>query len=300
MTAARATLTNLGRARVGVAPQPSITRWYPSLRDVTIAGRRLRYLDAGAGPALLLIHGIGGSWTHWAANLDALTRRHRVIAVDLPGFGASEALAPRSELGMSAEALLELLDRCGISRFAAVGHSLGGLLAWGLAVVAPERVTHLGLVDAATVPLSPFRTGLIVHSFTLMSRFLSRPTVARALLYRPRPRHFALSILLGDPDAVTREFALALLAPLTAAPGFLDALWAGPRANRTLRPEDLHTPMLIVWGTKDPIFSVRSARRLAARLPNAAWLEIPGARHCPMLEQPDRFNAALGAFLAGQ
>jgi pimeloyl-ACP methyl ester carboxylesterase len=138
---------------------------------------------------------------------------------------------------------------------------------------------------------------VIVNSFTFANRHLSRPAVARAILRRPRLRALVLSSLFSDTSQITPEFAVALLTPLTAAPGFLDALWAAPRANRLLDPAAIATPTLIMWGTRDPIFSVGGARRLAAKLPDASLLEFPGAMHWPMVEQSARFNAAVLEFL---
>jgi pimeloyl-ACP methyl ester carboxylesterase len=276
----------------------SLARWYPQLRDARIDGSKVRYLDAGSGPPVLLVHGIGCSWTHWAANLDDLTAHHRVIAVDLPGFGASDPLAPGSELVATADVLLALMDSIGVGRFAIVGHSLGGLISWLVTAQAPERILRLGLVDAATVELTALQAGTIVRSFTLGGRWLANPGVARAILRRPRLRKVVLANLFADHSGVTPELAVALLTPLTAAPGFNDALAAAATANRLVKPEDVHTPTLIVWGTKDLIFSVAAARKLASRMPDATLLEIRGARHWPQLERPAQFNPALLEFLA--
>jgi pimeloyl-ACP methyl ester carboxylesterase len=286
------------RTVIAEAPTGSLARWYPSLHYARVDGRRIHYLDTGSGPVVLLVHGIGCNWAHWALSLDALSERHRVIAVDLPGFGASEALTPRSEMHATAAALLGLMDALEIEQFAVVGHSLGGLVSWLVAERAPERVTRLGLVDAATTALNAAQISAIVNSFTWMNRLLGRPAVARAILRRPRLRNLVLSALFSDTSAITPELAVWLLTPLTAAPGFLDALWAAPRANKLLTPARMTTPTLITWGTKDTIFSVGGARRLAAQLPDATLHEFTGARHWPMVEQPATFNAALLEFLA--
>jgi pimeloyl-ACP methyl ester carboxylesterase len=283
---------------VSSPPAASLTRWHASLHHVTVAGRRMHYLDAGSGPPVLLVHGIGCDWTHWSANLDALTQAHRVIAVDMPGFGASEALSPKSELAATGDAVLALMDALEIPRFAMVGHSLGGLISWLVTAAAPERVTALGLVDAATVELTPLQSRAIVRGFTLGGHSLAHPGVARAILRRPRLRRLVLASFFADITGVSAELAVALLTPLTVAPGFHDALAAGARAISQLRPEELQTPTLIVWGTKDPVFTVGAARRLAARMPQAMLLEIPGARHWAMLERPELFNPALLEFLA--
>ena len=68
--------------------------WPEHVHDVSVLGSTTRYVDYGEGPPLLLIHGMAGSWQSWLANIPALGRHHRVITVDLPGFGGSEPLAP--------------------------------------------------------------------------------------------------------------------------------------------------------------------------------------------------------------
>jgi pimeloyl-ACP methyl ester carboxylesterase len=275
-----------------------LARWYSDLHYATLAEGRIHYLDVGSGPVVLLVHGIGSSWAHWALNLDALAEHHRVIAVDLPGFGASDALTPRSEMNATADALIGLMDRLEIDRFSVVGHSLGGLVSWLVAASARERVTHLGLVDAATTAINALQISIIVNSFTWMNGLFGRPGVARAILRRPRLRSLILTALFADTSHITPELAVWILTPLTAAPGFLDALWAAPRANKLLTPETMATPTLICWGTKDTIFSVGGARRLAAKMPDASMVEFTGARHWPHVEQPEKFNGALVTFLA--
>src|SRR5437870_4509006 len=92
--------------------------WDQYVRDEIVNRRRIRYVDMGEGdgPPLLLVHGTGGSWQSWLLNLGDLSRDRRVIAVDLPGFGASEALGPSSssEISSFADAVVTLLDRLGI------------------------------------------------------------------------------------------------------------------------------------------------------------------------------------------
>ena len=104
--------------------------------------------DVGTGPPLILLHGLAGSARWWARNIPALSRSFRVIAIDLPGFGASPR-GHRLELDGVVDQLVGTMDALGIDRASVIGHSMGGLIAGGLAADRPERVERLVLVDAA-------------------------------------------------------------------------------------------------------------------------------------------------------
>jgi pimeloyl-ACP methyl ester carboxylesterase len=272
--------------------------WADSVRDATVDGRRLRYVDAGSGLPLVLLHGIGGSWTHWSENLAALTAAgHRVVAVDMPGFGASEPLPPGVEMTATADVILQLLDQLQLDRVTVVGHSLGGLVSWLIAVRQPERVERLVLVDAATVKLPVLAVQAIIRSFSFMGNLLVRPAIARAVMLRPRLRHIAMSGVVADPASIPAALAVRIMAPMIDPPGFHDALRAAPQALSLLEPETMTIPTLLIWGTADRIFPVAAAQRLQEAMPKARLVEIRGAGHCPQFERPQEFDAALLAFV---
>jgi pimeloyl-ACP methyl ester carboxylesterase len=108
--------------------------------------------DLGAGPPLILLHGLAGSARWWSRNLPSLSRFFRVIAIDLPGFGASHR-GHWLDLDEVADQLVATMGQLGIDRASVIGHSMGGLIAGGLAADHPERVDRLILVDAAFLSL---------------------------------------------------------------------------------------------------------------------------------------------------
>src|SRR5262245_48131303 len=114
-------------------------------REVTIDGLRVRYVRAGSGPPLLLVHGILSSIYTWRDLLPLLAREHDVVALDLPGFGASDLPADLSGTSYP-RVLLGLMDQLGLPRVSIVGHSLGGAVACLLAAERPERVERLALI----------------------------------------------------------------------------------------------------------------------------------------------------------
>jgi pimeloyl-ACP methyl ester carboxylesterase len=107
----------------------------------------LHYVEAGAGTPIVLIHGGHGGWVHWMANLDGLARRHRVLALDMPGFGQSYTPAERPDLDGYAEAASQFLDTLGLHRVAVAGFSFGTFVAAKLALKRPDAVDSVTLVN---------------------------------------------------------------------------------------------------------------------------------------------------------
>lgn len=271
--------------------------WARHVHDAEVLGRRLRYVDYGDGPALLLVHGLGGSWQTWLENIPHLGRTHRVLAVDLPGFGGSDPLDPGTPLDARVDALRALLDSLGIGDVVACGHSLGGLVAGRLALAEPDRVRALILVCAGGIALSPRRLDAIVRSFLVFNAGFRRPWVSRAVARRSRLRRALLTGLVKDGRSMSPQLAAETI-PLMAAPGFADTVVAGAQAAADPGTERVSAPALLVWGRHDRILPLAAARELAARMPDARLRVLEDAAHCPMFERPEEFNAIVAEFLA--
>lgn len=125
-------------------------------RSVAIRDGTLHFVEAGEGAALLLVHGGHGSWTQWLANIGPLARFRRVIAVDLPGFGASYRPEPDYTFAHYGEVVSQLLDALDIDRAAIAGFSFGSIVATFAAQREPERIERVVLVNAPGIgPSSP-------------------------------------------------------------------------------------------------------------------------------------------------
>lgn len=278
-----------------MAPDWTTIDWSPYLHNADVLGRRLHYLDYGAGPPMLLVHGLGGCWQWWLENVCELGAGNRVIAVDLPGFGDSEPLPAPAELAVHVQTLVALLDRLGLDRVLLVGHSMGGLISFRLALEHPERLSGLVPVGAGGVALGPRRLALVVNGFLLFNGIFSRPGVARAFALRPRLRHLLFWGVTGDPSTLSPRLA-AELVPRLASPGFADAVRAAAKMANTVDGAAVATPSLLIWGERDPILPVRQARALAREMPHARIEVLPGVGHCPMFEAPTRFTEILRGF----
>lgn len=271
--------------------------WERHVRDAVIDGLRVRYVDYGEGSPIVLVHGLGGSWQTWLENLPALGRRHRVIAVDLGGFGLSDVLPAPATMATQSERIVTLLRQLDVGPATVVGHSMGGIVALGIVAAAPEAVSRLVLANAGGIPLSPARVAIVVTGFKLFDAVFGRPAVMRAVARRSRLRNMLFAGFIGDPRTMTAALA-AHVVPAIAAPGFVAAVIAASQVVRTLNAEEVECPILLIWGAADRILPLAGAELLVTQLRDGELVVLDGVGHCPMFEAPERFNAALLAFTA--
>ncbi|MBJ6759254.1 alpha/beta fold hydrolase [Myxococcaceae bacterium JPH2] len=287
----------VGPIEAGLLAQlaPALTprvHWLPG-------GGALRVLEGGEGPPVVFLHGRGHSATMWFTFLTALARGHRVLAVDLPGFGQStppEATPRTAEDGLRffTEPVEEGLGTLVEGPLALVGHSLGGLVALELALRGKLPVSRLVLVDA--MGLGPemgrasrwfFRAGP-----ERLARNLGPWAMDRMLPPPPTPlgqRLGALGYELLAPRGGRPEAARAFgtLVPLT-----------GPVFHRRERLAEVAAPVLLVWGERDETLPATLAEEAARRLPQARLLRVD-AGHSPHLERPEVLLPELKSFLSG-
>ncbi len=273
--------------------------WTPSIANRLINDLQVRYLDHGSGPAVVLLHGMSASWQWWLENIPTLAQHHRIIAVDLPGFGQSEPLAAPAEMAALARTVLDLLTQLGIESAAVSGHSMGGLVAIEMFVADPRRVRNLILVDAGGVPMSERRLAVILIGLRICTGILRQRFVRRALATRPWVRRLALRAAFRDPRAMSPELAAQTM-PLFGGPGSVDAVAAAGRAVNATVPESITCPVLLVWGEHDAIVPPRCAHRMHDRLPDSELAVFANAGHSPMVEFPDQFNDLTLWFLAAR
>ena len=267
-------------------------------RRLEARGGELRYFVAGAGPPLVLVHGLGGSATNWCELAPLLGQRHRLVIPDLPGHGGSEPLAAVSGLQPYADRVAAVMAHEGIDRASVVGHSLGGMVALRLALRRPELVSALVLAGAAGLSLGGVWLRNVLTAFTIVrpGRLAGRH---RSLVARsPRLRRFVFGFVsVADPDGLTD----------TAVDGFL----AGQvlhtdtaSAWRALRDEDpreelaqVQCPALVLWGAEDAQLRLDDAFEYARRL-RAPLRTIAGCGHLLIGERPEACADAIESFLS--
>jgi pimeloyl-ACP methyl ester carboxylesterase len=277
--------------------------WREHLRWASLKHGTVNYVDMGEGPPLVFIHGLSGCWQNWLENIPFFARSHRVIAMDLPGFGCSPMPPQQITINGYAKVVDELLDSLGIERAVVVGNSMGGFIGAEMGIELATRVEKLVLVAAAGLTTADMHndTALAVLrriEFILAGGAVWAATKSDTLTSRRRLRKLLMLAVAAHPDR--------LPAPLTAEqvrgsgkPGFLDALEALGTYPLRDRLERIEMPVLVLWGEKDRLVPLRDADRFVDAIgANARKLVYADTGHVPMLERPARFNADIAAFIA--
>ena len=268
-------------------------------------GRTIAYCDSGSGPAVVMLHNGGTSSTIWRNQIEDLTGRHRVVAVDLPGFGASPRPDVPAQLGDLVDLVIDLVVAEDLAPALFVGNCMGTNIAATVARRRPELVSGILAVNPLTE--ASFGGGQIglLHR---MERVAATPTRALRSLSRrlcsPRPVGVAtLRFQLGDkgtrlglhhdPELLACQLRTDQLPALVDV---LDDMAAYGELDRSGTAADI--PVWIVWGEQNRVLS----RRRAAHLPevmNADRVElIAGCGHLPMLEDPTTVTTLIEDLLA--
>lgn len=263
-------------------------------------GRRIHLLVAGTGePLTLLVHGGVGNTAEWADVVPHISGT--VAIVDTPGFGLSEPhRSPIRDWGQAcASWLLDVVDALGVPRARVVGCSMGGFAAIRFAAAHPDRVAGLTLAGSA---------GGLFADVGLFLRLWTMPGLGRAIAHLPlrdleavRKQMFAHYV--GEPARIADDILSVALSGVNL-PGARDASRAVIRAvadARGWKPEERVDELLVaagvpttfIWGDADVHASPDAARALAARMPDARVLLLPGAGHIPHLDHPEAVAAAI-------
>ena len=275
--------------------------WRSHQRWVRVEERWLNVIDVGSGPVVLFVHGLSGCWQNWLENICVLAADHRVVAVDLPGFGESEMPAEKITISGYAATLDRLCDELDIDAAAVVGNSMGGFVGAELAIRFPQRVERLCLVSAAGLSIEHMRSdpvlALLRRTENLVAFyagwFASRSDlVAR----RARLRRMLVGLVAHRPERLPGPLIAEQIRG-SGKPGFVDALDALTSYPIRDRLDDIACPTLIVWGDKDRLVPVRDASEFERLITDSRKLVYADTGHVAMLERPARFNADLRAFL---
>jgi pimeloyl-ACP methyl ester carboxylesterase len=265
-----------------------MTGGVPAPEELDVHGRRIALHRSGAGPVVVLLHGLGADRTVWADIHARLAGSCTVISLDLPGHGRSDPPPGDYSTGCYACTVRDVLDALGIERATLVGHSLGGGIAIQFGYQFPERCAGLVLVASGGLgpELSPWLRAATLPGADLVLRALtSAPITAarravRRLAGRPAPANVEV------PTATARAALRTFLRCLRTV-----ADHRGQRVDATSRLHVLgHLPTLLVWGERDPVIPVTHAQVALAALAESRLELFEGSGHCPHLDQPARFT----------
>ena len=286
--------------RQGRAPWLDVD-WQAAQHRLEIDGREVNYCELGEGPAILFVHGLGASWQSWLEQMPEFAASHRVVAMDLPGFGYSESPSEDISIEYYARWTAQFMDVLGIESAAVVGNSMGGFVSAELAIKVPARVQRLVFVSAAIFWQNRRRAQPLVQLAKLSDAVVARALVRATddIATRRRLRYAALATAgFRFPQYVSDELAHEMVRSARRTDGFLPALQALAGYDLEEELPKISCPTLIVWGANDQLVSVKDAERLEDLIPDSRREVFERTGHVAMLERPERFNQLLREFLA--
>jgi pimeloyl-ACP methyl ester carboxylesterase len=282
--------------------RPTRIGWNPSLSPGTIKinGHTIFYTVKGEGRPLLLIHGYGAGIWVWEKQIDVLSPFYRVYALDLIGHGFSD----RPKISYTPQAyihfLKDFMDGLGIEKASLIGNSMGGGIAWAMAILYPEQVDRLILIDC--VPPDLLRQ-VSNESFRVLATIRDIP-ILPYLVIAGRGKHsikWALQECVSDitlitPEVINRQYELSRIK------GTAWVLYSTLKhAEEALRLKDqlsqIRQPTLIIWGERDLIFPPRVGETLHQAVAGSKFLRVEKSGHIPMWETPAEVNQAILSFL---
>jgi abhydrolase domain-containing protein 6 len=255
-----------------------------TMKKLTFGDKSLAYNEMGSGPAVVIIHGVGGHKEDWQGVAEALAKSHHVFAIDMLGFGESSKTGDDLSMPVQAAAIKALLDAHKITKADIVGNSVGGWVATTFAATYPDAVAKLIIIDAA--------------GFKAM--FEGAPPVN----FDP-----------GDAEEMQKLINITINGPVAKMPGLaqkafdayvasgekaIAAIW-GKSLFMSPRLEELFpkvtAPTLVLWGADDKLFPAVLCDAFAAQIAGARCQTIAAAGHFPQIDQPEATIAAISAFL---
>ena len=265
----------------------------PQSKNVEVFGQKIHYVEAGSGPNVILLHGLGGDSSNWAQTTPALASKYHVWVPDQIGFGASDKPFINYRIATLVDFLEGFCKKVGIDKAAVVGNSLGGWAAMAFTLAHPQRVEKLVLVDSAgysfaNSPVKPTRQ---------MLAGLNPSTIEGAKA--------VLALILANKSLVNDTTAEMLFTEhLRKNDGytidqFLDSLMRGEDVLDG-KLGAIKVPTLVLWGRGDQLTPLASGEQFAKDIPGAQLTVLDGCGHVPQMECAGRFNATLTRFLANE
>ncbi|HVB36985.1 MAG TPA: alpha/beta fold hydrolase [Vicinamibacterales bacterium] len=260
----------------------------PVSRTATVFGFKMHYLEAGQGPPVILLHGLGGDGSRWAPNIVPLAADFRVIALDEIGFGESDKPLADYNDGMLSEFLVEFMKTIGLQKASLVGNSMGAAIAAYTAVHDPQYVDKIVLADGAGY--KPSGAGPVdphLHAIQNSTTLAETREFFRIMFY--------------NKSLVTDQMVRAnLILRLRSAYTIRKVQESGATGRGGLTDAEMATikaPTLIMWGKYDGLANPATADRLARDIYGSQKLIVDQCGHMPQLEQSAEFNRIVTAFL---
>ncbi|WCB96794.1 Lipase 3 [Baekduia alba] len=275
--------------------------------DLTLGGVRTRALELeGDGPPLVLLHGFADSADTWRRALDLLARRgRRALAVDLPGYGRADPLEVDGSVLDQYRAFARAAVVYASEQSAAgadvvlAGNSLGGAVA--LRVAEDDDLPLAGIVPVAPAGLDMPRWFALIERDPFVRGLLAAPVPLPAPLVRTVVGQAYRTLAFAKPRAAAAEVVAAFTEHHRSRAAVAQILANGRRllpelTLESFRLADVTVPVLLIWGDRDRMVAHSGARHVIDALPDTTYVLLDGVGHCPQVEAPERFVAALEDF----
>jgi pimeloyl-ACP methyl ester carboxylesterase len=266
-----------------------VTTWTnaQTSKEVLVFGQKIHYVEAGSGPTLILLHGLGGSTQVWQFNIAPLAEKYHVVVPDQIGFGKSDKPLVNYRIRTYVDFLDQFCKQLKIERATLIGNSMGGWIATMFTAAFPDRVDKLVLVDAAGY--APPKD-LDTRTF-----FGLNPTTREGM------KILAGKVFYNKAFLTDAAIDQAIAARLAAGDGYT----INSITESIIRGEDflddiaktVKRPTLIVWGRQDGLVSLAEGERFNKDIAGSKMVVIDQCGHVPNVEKPGEFNAAVLKFL---
>src|SRR5215211_2824241 len=256
-------------------------------KEVLVFGQKIHYVEAGSGPTVILLHGLGGSTQMWQFNIGPLAEKFHVVVPDQIGFGKSDKPLVNYRIRTYVDFLDQFCKQLKIERATLIGNSMGGWIATMFTAAFPDRVDKLVLVDSAGY--APPRD-LDTRTF-----FGLNPTTREGM------KLLASKVFYNKLFLTDAAIDQAIAARLAAGDGYT----IKSITESVIRGEDflddtvktIKRPTLIIWGREDGLTPLADAERFHKDIAGSKLVVFDQCGHAPNLEKPGEFNAAVLKFL---
>lgn len=256
----------------------------------TVFGAKIHYLEAGSGPVVILLHGLGGSAANWAPTIAPLAQKYRVIVPDQIGFGKSDKPMLNYRVGTLVDFLDGFYSQTGVQKASLVGNSLGGFTAAAFALAHPEKVDKLVLVDAAGFAVTGDLDPKVLNGLNPSTRQQVKDLLS-LVFYNKAPFSsdaaidaFLASRVTADDGYTIQRFIESIAHSEDILDGKLGAI---------------KHPTLIIWGREDGLTPLAMGQRFNKEIAGSQLFIIEKCGHVPQLEKAAEFNTGLMKFLGG-
>ncbi|MEO8035270.1 MAG: alpha/beta hydrolase [Acidobacteriota bacterium] len=258
----------------------------PEAKELSVFGQKISYFEAGSGPAVILLHGLGGNKNLWKTTLADLSPSFHVFAIDQLGFGASDKPLINYRVATLVDFLEEFMTKAGIEKATLAGNSLGGWVAASFALAHPGRVDRIILIDTAGYFPKPFRRQDV--AYLNPSTLAESRQVLRKVLFNKQfindvtvKMFFSERLSAGDSYTIDR-----MIDSIIRGEDIMNERWAS-----------ITTPTLVVWGREDALVPLADGELIASRIPGARKVILANCGHIPELECAPALDSVLLEYL---